>query len=71
MCSKWANSTFLGTPNAYFWFQYIFKAFWDFWRAKKRGPHKLKTRQKHLFWHPTWSRIIFGKKFCTQWNLLT
>ena len=38
----------------------IFKAFWDFRRAKT-GHHKLKTRQKHLFWHSMWSRIIFEK----------
>ena len=29
--------------------QPIFKAFWDFRRAKT-GQHELKTRQKHLFW---------------------
>ena len=23
------------------------------------GHHELKTRQKHLFWHSMWSRIIF------------
>ena len=38
-----------------------FKAFWDFKRAKT-GHHKLKTRQKHLFWHSMWSTIIFEKK---------
>ena len=38
----------------------IFKAFWDFRRAKT-GHHELKTRQKHLFWHSMWSRIIFEK----------
>ena len=40
--------------------QPIFKAFWDFRRAKT-GHHELKTRQKHLFWHSMWSRIIFEK----------
>ena len=40
--------------------QPIFKAFWDFWRAKT-GHHELKTHQKHLFWHSMWSRIIFEK----------
>ena len=25
------------------------------------GHHELKTRQKHLFWHSMWSRIIFEK----------
>ena len=52
--------------------QPIFKAFRDFGRAKT-GHHKLKTRQKHLFWHSMWSRIIFKKKsfFCTRWTLWT
>ena len=40
--------------------QPIFKAFWDFRRAKT-GHHELKTRQKHLFWHSMWSTIIFEK----------
>ena len=40
--------------------QPIFKAFWDFRRAKT-SHHKLKTRQKHLFWHSMWSKIIFEK----------
>ena len=40
--------------------QPIFKAFWDFRRAKT-GHHELKTRQKHLFWHSMWSRIIFER----------
>ena len=37
------------------------------------GHHELKTRQKHLFWHSMWSRIIFEKShlFCTRWTLLT
>ena len=50
----------------------IFKAFWDFGRAKT-GQNGLQTGQKHLFWHSTWSRIIFEKSlfFCTQWTLLT
>ena len=39
----------------------IFKAFWDF-RGAKTGHHELKTRQKHLFWHSMWSRIMFEKK---------
>ena len=25
------------------------------------GHHKLKTRQKHFFWHFMWSKIIFEK----------
>ena len=25
------------------------------------GHHELKTRQKHLFWHSVWPRIIFEK----------
>ena len=25
------------------------------------GHHELKTRQKHLFWHSMWSKIIFEK----------
>ena len=40
--------------------QPIFKAFWDFRRAKT-GHCELKRHQKHLFWHPMWSRIIFEK----------
>ena len=39
----------------------IFKAFWDF-RGSNTGHHKVKTRQKHLFWHSMWSRIMFEKK---------
>ena len=39
----------------------IFKALWDF-RGAKTGHHELKTRQKHLFWHSMWSRIMFEKK---------
>ena len=38
------------------------------------GHHKLKMRQKHLFWHSMWSTIIFEKSlffFCTRWTLLT
>ena len=52
--------------------QPIFKAFWDFRRAKT-VHHELKTHQKHLFWHRMWSRIIFEKSlfFCTMWTLLT
>ena len=38
----------------------FFKAFWDFRRAKT-GHHKLKTRQKHLFWHSMWSKILFER----------
>ena len=40
--------------------QPIFKAFWDFTRAKT-GHHELKMRQKHLLWHSMWSTIIFEK----------
>ena len=40
--------------------QPIFNAFWAFRRAKT-GHHELKTRQKHLFWHSMWPRIIFAK----------
>ena len=40
--------------------QPIFKAFWDFRRARM-GHHKLKMRQKHLFWHSMWSKINFEK----------
>ena len=71
--SKRAHSTCLGTPNGLGSFlekhivdpffvpkQPIFKAFWDFRRAKT-GHHELKTRQKHLFWHSVWSKIIFEK----------
>ena len=38
--------------------QPIFKAVWDFTRAKT-GHHELKTHQKHFFGHSMWSRIIF------------
>ena len=40
--------------------QPIFKAFWDFGLAKMacNGP---KTGSFHLFRHPKWSWIIFGK----------
>ena len=85
MGSKWAHFTCLCTPNGLGSFlekhildpfcvpkQPIFKAFGDFRRAKT-GHHELKTRQKHLFWHSMWSRIIFEKIpfFCTRWTLLT
>ena len=40
--------------------QPIFKAFWDFRRAKTRH-HELKTRQNQLFWHSMWSGTIFEK----------
>ena len=77
MGSKWACFTCLGTPNAvgsflkkhifnpfltHCWSQKqpTFKAFWDFRRAKT-GEDRLKTGQKHLFWHPMWCRIIFEK----------
>ena len=85
MGSKRAHFTCLGTPNGRgsFWGKHIFdpffvpkqpifKAFWDFSRAKM-GHNELKTRPKHLFWHSMWSKIIFGKShfFCTRWTLLT
>ena len=38
----------------------VFKAFWDFRRATT-DHSELKTRQKHLFWHSMWFRIIFEK----------
>ena len=52
--------------------QPIFKAFWDFGRAKT-GHHEFKTRQKHLCWHSMWSKIIFEKSlfFFSRWTLLT
>ena len=40
--------------------QPMFKAFWDFRRATT-GHNELKTRQKHLFRHFMWTRIIFEK----------
>ena len=77
MGSKWAHSTCLGTPNGVGSFleklifdpflihfvpkQPIFKAFWDFRRAK-RGHHELKMLQKHLAWHSMWSKIIFERR---------
>ena len=75
MGSKRAHFTCLGTPNGLgsFLEKHIFdafdpffvpkqpipKAFWDFRRAKT-GHHKLKTRQKHLFWHSMWSKFAPG-----------
>ena len=59
---QWSRIIF-GKTHFYPFFvpkQPIFKAFWDFRRAKM-GHRELKTRPKHLFWHSTWSRIIFGK----------
>ena len=74
MGSKWAHFTGLCTPNGLGSFlekhafgpffvpkQPIFKAFWDFRRAKT-GCHEPKMCQKHLFWHSMWSKIIFEKK---------
>ena len=77
MGSNWAHFTCLGTVNALGSFlekhifdpylthflsktAHFFNAFWDFRRAKT-GHHELKTRQKHLFWHSMWSKIIFEK----------
>ena len=61
MSSKWAHFTCSCTPNGLGWFlenyifdpflvpkQPIFKAFWDFRRAKA-GHDELETRQKQLF----------------------
>ena len=44
----------------------IFKAFWDFRRAKT-GHHELQMCQKYLLWHSMWSMIIVekGHFFCT------
>ena len=46
----------------HFWSQKgpIFKAVWDFPRAQMRH-HGLKLGRKHLFEHPRWSKITFGK----------
>ena len=73
MGSKRVHFTCLCTPNGLGSFlekhifdpffvpkQPIFKAFWDFRRAKT-GHHELKPRRKHLFWHSMQSRIIFEK----------
>ena len=84
--SKGAHFTCLGTPNGLGYLlekhifdpffvpqQPIFKALWEFGRAKM-GHHELKTRQKYLFWHSVWSKIIFEKGqffFGTRWTLLT
>ena len=38
----------------------VFGGHMDFRRAKT-GHRELKMRQKHLFWHSMWSRIIFEK----------
>ena len=40
--------------------QPLFKAFWDLPWAKTRH-HGLKMGPNHLFEHPEWSRITFGK----------
>ena len=40
--------------------QPLFKAFWDFPWAKTR-QHGLKMGPNHLFEHPEWSGITFGK----------
>ena len=40
----------------------------------KQATTDSKCAKKNLFWHPTWSWIIFEKEsffFCTQWTLLT
>ena len=40
----------------------------------QNAQHGLKMCQKQLFWHSTWSEIIFKKTlfvFCTRWTLLT
>ena len=77
MGSKWAHFTCLGTPNGLGSFlkknifdpflthffvakEPIFKIFCDFGVAKMacNGP---KMGSFHLFGHPDWSRIIFGK----------
>ena len=63
---KWVHFTCLGTPNGLgsflqkpiFDLFLIFKAFGDF-RKAKTGHNELKMRQKHLFWHSMWSKIIF------------
>ena len=73
MGSKWAHLTCLCTPDCLVIIlqkqvfdpllvpkKPIFKSFWEFWRVKTRH-HGLKTRQKHLFEHPKWSRNKFGK----------
>ena len=77
MGSKRAHSTCLGTPNGRESFlekhvfdpfithflvakQPIFKAFCDFGGAKMTC-NGLKMGSFHLFRHPKWSRIIFGK----------
>ena len=65
---KWAHFTCFCTPNGLGSFlekrifdpflvakQPIFKAFWDF-RKAKTGHHELKMRQKYLFWHSMWSQ---------------
>ena len=70
---QWAHFICLGTPNGLGSFLErpifdpffvpkapIFKAFWDS-RRTKTGHHELKMRQKHLFWHFMWSKIIFEK----------
>ena len=74
---KWAHFTCLGTPNGlgsflemhifdpfltHFWSQNksFFEAFCDFGGAKM-ACNGLKRRSFHLFVHPRWSRIIFGK----------
>ena len=77
MGSKWAKHTCLSIPNCpgslsgkrvfdpfltHFWSQYgpRLKAFWDFPWAKTRHQG-VKRGFKHLFEHPKWSVINFGK----------
>ena len=77
MGSKGAHFTCLGTPNGIgsFLEKQSFLPFFDHFFSQnspcsrhfgilgraKMGHHELKTRQKHLFWHSMWSRIIFEK----------
>ena len=64
---KWAHFTCLGTPNALG--SFLEKPIWHPFLTHLchktahfqgiLGYNELKMRQKHLFWHYMWSRMIF------------
>ena len=65
MGSKWAHSTCFRPPNSpkVSWEKHFFDPFLaDFWsRVAKMACNGLNKGSFHLFVHPKWSRIIFGK----------
>ena len=63
--AKWSRTIFGNTCLTHFLTHFCpkttqFQGILGF-RMAKTGHHELKTRQKHLFWHSMWSRIIFRK----------